>query len=361
MGNIMSLFFYICIFMLASAHFSLYRYKQKTIRTYGLFMAVLIPSLMSGMRYQVGTDYGNYDYIFTLVRSSTWKQLFSRGYLDVWEPGFKFLVKLLSGIGSNKFIFGMLCFIPLSLIVWQLVHNYSEYHLTTVYTFFLFFVFPMSLNLVRQFFAVAIVFAGMEYIFQKKIWKYIAFCFLAVLFHASALLAVVACFLWDYKKEEVNKKFTGIILLCFVIFINVYNYIIKYIAGFITFFNKYEYLGINSMRMNRDLYVKILILLVLFLFIKYIKQLNNRYMFFVVLYALAVIIGFTGFTTPFFKRSTLYFEFPIILLLGNLPEIFSGKANKHIARGLVCILGIAYFILVCMIIGDGNVFPYRIS
>lgn len=350
-----SLVFYLACFITSIFHFSFYNSANKGLRNFGLFISIFIPSLLAGMRYGVGTDFFNYDYNFNIIRQSPWSIILDQKV--PWEFGFKLLIKILSVFFNNSMIFFVIAFLTLSLFVITLNKYYNKQNIIIAYSIFIFCFFPQSLNITRQMLAIVIIFYAYNYIFEKKFYQYILLCFLASTIHLTAFIAVPVYFLWNSEKKNIEPILSTVIIIVASFLSIFYTRIIFYLAQFIPFLFKYEYLSFSSVRTNRDFYLRLIILIFLIFMLKYIEKIDQRFNLYILLYSLALIIGFTGFSTPFFKRLIYYFTFPITILMCPLPRVISINGKKAIVSILITVISIIYFILIFYIMRDGDIFP----
>lgn len=116
---------------------------------------------------------------------------------------FNFLLKAV--IGSNvQVYFGVIAAICLLCVVWV----YKRYSCNFLMSMFLFFAssdyIQWTHNGMRQFIAVCMIFAGTDWLMQKKYLQYLLLVLLASTIHASALLMIPICFIVQGKAW--NKK-----------------------------------------------------------------------------------------------------------------------------------------------------------
>lgn len=361
MTNFESLILYLTVFAICSM--ILYQRIQQwgSTRLIKIIIVSLILSVLAGLRNQVGTDFATYDYIFNVIRSDNLVHFFLYGQTrNPWEPGFVILVKILTTIGNNELVFGAINFLPLILILYTLQKYYKDYDLSLCFFTFCCMIYTDSYNICRQFIASSIIFFAFHYVFERKAIKYLLFCIIAMTFHASAIIAIMIYFLWDGKKEKVNYKALSLLGICAIILALFYPIIISIVATKFSFFKKYLYLQTELNYSNRDFYLNTFILLILIIFYNYYQYYDNRLTLFIALYIFVVIIGITGYKTPYFKRLTNYFSMPVILLIGGAPRLLGIENSQIIMKGIIIILDISLFIVTTMIIDGGGVFPYAV-
>lgn len=358
MSDKMSLIFYIVMFSVSAAIFKLYTNKNRIVSKIGRILAISIPTFIAAFRYQVGTDYSNYDYLFTYIRNNSWEKVLSNTIK--WETGFKILVKVLTEIGDNRFVFGALAFLTLAVITYTLRTDYGYYGMVLSYFVYLFFYFPAALNIVRQSLAVAIVFYSYKFIFENNKYKYFLFILLAASIHTSAIVALPVYYLWNHKKNKAISTRTALTVISIsVCFVCMWRSILQIVLSFgWSFGRKFTYLLENNNGMNRDIFVKLIMLAVFITAFKKLRKLDERNAFFVYLFALNCIVSFTGYQITFFKRIGMYFEITLLVLVGWLPRIFT-KSSKIIVQSAVIAAFLIYFYLGSYLLGHGDIIPYQ--
>lgn len=361
MSEINSLLLYIFVFSISTFLFSKYRSRNWLWRRFCIMAAIVIPSVFAGMRYRVGTDWDNYYFSMTIIRNTPFWELLSNTSIANAEYGYKVLVKLLSYVGGNGFIFGMFAFLTLLFMADALIKEYKEKNTTLAYFMFLFIYFGNSFNLMRQTLAAAIVFWGMKYLFSDKLANFIVVCLVAATIHMTALLAIPISILWN-RKEKKAAKYSYFIPFAIIVGILVIfwrNILIRLLGMRFSFIQKYSIYLENNIARNRDFYVKLLVFIVLFFVFNLSIERDEKDKLYLEMGIVNLLIGTTGFYITFIKRLGIYYEIPVIIMISSVNKIFERNSRKfvNIAIG---ILIICYFILVYFIIGDSKIIPYQV-
>ena len=219
--------------------------KKKNNKFIFIILAVFPIFFVSAFRYDVGTDY--------LYRYANDYLDFSSG-VDI--VNIEFLFKILMKIClcfSNDYVilFIVTSFLIIFFLVLSIYKNSKNIFLSFA-VFLLGGFFFQSLNLVRQYIAIAIIIFSYKYMFNNK-KKWILSIIIATLFHSVSLIFVCAILL--YKKEINIKEFIIAIAMVIILgnvvlnlFFNIvatsnYNNIQKYAA----YFNKYGKINFSSL------------------------------------------------------------------------------------------------------------------
>lgn len=192
--------------------------EKKNKKSFAILIIVLF-SFFAGFRAStVGRDTSNYIRLFHQTGSNI---------IAIKEIGFTIFNRLVMSLTNNDSIL-LLCYaiIIYGLIVyrlWELRGNIS--FSCAVITFYSINYFE-SLNIMRQYVAVAIIFFATRYLAKRKYGKYTILMIIAVLFHTSALLGAgylaVELMFWKslsgkQKLYLVSISIVGIILLPFML------------------------------------------------------------------------------------------------------------------------------------------------
>lgn len=190
--------------------FNTVEHLQKNKNSLSLIIGILIYSVLLGVTYDTGVDYHFYhDFYKSEVR----------GVFDLWgsgrEFGYRTLVSFLADIFDSHVAFFMLCAF-LNAFVWVKVcrmYGQASFYIMIMWYMYMF---PLSLNLYRQYIAMAILMYtyyiffsqnSMETKRSKKIYiQIILLIYVAFLFHTSSIVGVfliLMCFL--LKNLNINK------------------------------------------------------------------------------------------------------------------------------------------------------------
>lgn len=191
--------------------------KSKFVMNSIDFLPYLLLIIITGFRYNVGTDYQGYVTNFNLFETSN---------IGRFEITFQIITGIAHFFNLNQqFLFLTYAaitytFIYLSVKYFDKLGEYRHFIIMLVLLYILF----NSFNTIRQMAAVAIFFYSLRFIIEKKIFKYFIFIFIASLFHQSALI----CFIF-YPLLVIKSNKLFIVLLISPVFLltNIGNYLIE--------------------------------------------------------------------------------------------------------------------------------------
>jgi hypothetical protein len=165
------------------------------LRLWGIFAALFI---LSAMRYEVGTDYMTY---FTVTSGKI--DITTNNYM-LFEPLNVWLIKIGYLLNSPQFYFIMASLLTMMFFYKGIKLHSRDYFLSAL----CFIGFPMfyleSLNIVRQFVAISIIFYSITYINERSPGKFLACVFIACMFHVTAFVAII---MYAVNLPIFNRKF----------------------------------------------------------------------------------------------------------------------------------------------------------
>lgn len=172
---------------LALVTFYIAKYAEFTNSKKAVWMIVILFSLVAGLRsVSVGIDTNTYNNIFTNIAIGQINNIYAI------EKGFIYICKgLLSIWNNNQFLFFLFGFISYGLCIFRLWkdRDYISFRWAVLVYYVLFFAF--SLNGLRQFVAVSIVFFATAFIKEGKYIKFSIAVLIASQFHLSAIIGFV--------------------------------------------------------------------------------------------------------------------------------------------------------------------------
>lgn len=177
-------------------------FAEKRNRKLLIWVIILSLTMAAGLRaYSVGLDTPSYVEKFSYI----YKGMFSYAY--GLEESFKYICYgILHVIPNASFLLGLLALITHACIIlrfWEL-RGIASFPCMVVFYYMSFYF--MSLNGIRQFVAVAIVFWGTRYLGQKKFLRFILCICIAALFHQTAIVGFLLLLLNAFQWKELQQK-----------------------------------------------------------------------------------------------------------------------------------------------------------
>lgn len=178
------------------------------------FIAILLPCILAGMRADtIGTDVRVYvEPLYNAAKQSTsfssymnqsWFYIWRYKYVHDFEIGFISLIYLIEKLGGSLgavlFFIHVLIVAPIYLGLKKMNKPYPV--CLGMLIFYLLF-YNTSLNMMRQWIAMSILFYGLSYLIINEKKKYFISIVVACLFHTSALIGVAIYFLYMYSQKQ---------------------------------------------------------------------------------------------------------------------------------------------------------------
>lgn len=319
-----------------------------------LSLAVIIPSIIAGIRYDVGVDWSTYKNIFEFTSMT------GGSYL---ESGYVLLLRIVKYLLHGDYYFFnfvisamLLGFTLLALIRIREITNF-RIPLELGYYIALVLLWCVSFNATRQCLASAIVLYGLTWFYEKK-WKFILWIIIASLFHQSAIFCILFIFLsFEFKRKSYQKIYNmflyfGVIFLFFVIQ-NVLD-----VIGTLGLYTNYFDNSASDFSLNFMLYIIFPLVLIMVYAPKVIKN-SKYYDLFFKLFVLQIPIQFAGNFVVYADRVSLYCNISSIVLF---PLIASELSNSRVRKQFVILAYIwftIYFVVMWGILGGNGIFPYQ--
>lgn len=218
-------------------------YASKQNKWWAVVVALIIYSIIFGLRYGVGVDFFGYLNIYEKFRLSGGDILLREDF----EEGFLFIIKQLGYRNIHYgWFFGIIAFLQIFLVFYSVKKDKYIYPFLVI-TFFLGCSWLNFANGLRQILVMCLFFVSLRYATNKQfIWYYLFLC-LAVLFHTSAIvLFLIYPLLWFKEEWFSNIKlqmFLLVLSLCLMRF-DIILYLVDYIErgaillGYDSFFEK---------------------------------------------------------------------------------------------------------------------------
>ncbi len=316
-------------------------------------VAVLCMTLVSGLRFFVGEDYLTYCVIYGDIA----RYGIASPNGQTVEIGFAVLCFLLSKISIQPFLMFFLTSAATNLVMVLGMRDLSRNFAFSIFLYFTTNLFYTNMNILRQGMAMAILFWGSRYLFQKRFWPFCAVAVLAALFHLSALLLIPAYLIAHQKAWSPLMWGLAAAAVAFVLLYPlVMGFVMAHIGGK---YGRYEDIMLNSTQGVNILRqaVAYLPVGVAFLFRRRLRELSASVDVLVNLCYLGALIMFMSQKQVFFARLALYFLMYNLLLLPYFLRLFTDKKLNLAVGGVLaaCYLIYSYTLLPL----DGKALSYQ--
>ena len=311
--------------------------------SYIYWVSIIILVIIAGFRDEsIGTDTSSYIQAFeAAIDGANW-----------WEKDFGFFIfnEIIASFTHSPNVF-LLCLAFLTLFFTSIAFKkYSNNPQQSLFIYYGMYAYLMSLNICRQYLAIAIVLLAYTFIDNRKI---ISACLIIIasFIHFSAIFTLP---LLGISHIKLNNKYFIFISIIISLLIGLMN-----VVGYIQIFaNRYgSYLDQDSQHLYRDDITLLLILSILFsiLFLYFYmmsgKNLKNNSLF--KIFYIGVLLNNIMFQLDLGTRLSLYFTITQTLFL---PYFFSKKYQY--TQWIISLYLFAYCIIM-LLRGSAEVYPYK--
>ncbi len=220
---------------------------------------------------------------------------------------------------------------------------------------YLFIFYLQSFNIIRQGLAIAAFIWGIKYIFERKPVKFFLLILLISQIHTSIIVTIPVYFIVN-KKGEINKKIFLLVLCGYILFSYSNQKFIQFFSN-VESFEKYGiYLTNPGNGENKDIIIKVIVLLIMLIFYNKIKIESAGIILSLMIYSF--IFGFIGFSGAFLKRFGLYFDVFQVVSLAYVGSVFKNKYESLLYKILVFMVISFYVYILYVYTSNGDVVPY---
>lgn len=328
--------------------------KNQKIAFFFSALAILIVSVVAGIRYGVGTDF------FEYVR---WFNIYSYGSISLTDSniGFTIMIKIIQLFTDNSQWLFFICAVIINAFMMNFIKKNTDLNDLGFFLFITLYLYYSSLNIMRQWISIVIFLYALKYAFDRKLAKYVLTVLLSASFHPSAFLMLPLYFLLDLKVNI--KNILIVITSTFIVGIQ-FERIIFSIAKRVPFLNASSYIRYFDGRFAESggggwAYSIILILAFILMIIykksyaKFIQNADNHF----VLMGIASVFSLFSPINMIFSRIQLYLM-PIVLV--TLPNIIKIQRPKEriLFYIIIVVFGLLYMYR-SLLINGAQPLPYR--
>lgn len=299
----------------------------------GAALSAILLTLVSGLRYMVGTDYPTYVINY---------ELYLHRPLSIFEqPALGIVARISSWIYDD---YATWFFIMALITVLPIMYRIFKDNMNPAFSVVLFLFLGCwhgSFNLVKQSAAMAILFLGYKSLVNRKFWRWLIFCLIASMFHITALFMIPVYFLIAPK---ITVYRTSTLILIGVLILVLYE----------PLFDMMEFLkqgegttGINSSVGSRSVSVlRILVNIAPIAFaLAFWKLYDKNDKRFALLFNMSLfnaIINISSISSVYLNRFCTYTNIFNILFIPYLVKPFKSR-TKFLITTLVCVLYFAFW------------------
>lgn len=356
---------YFITIIISSSLFALYNKTRKKVISYMfLVIAIGIPVLLAGLRFETGTDYFAYIRGFEKIRMHTsvrWEGI---------EYGYVLLNLFLARLGfPPQSIMFATSIVIMSFTTKALLKRKEVGLVTFGFLTFMLLFYQSSFNVIRLMIAVSIFLYNITNIEEKNLIKYLAFTIIADSFHISVLITFPLY--WVYNifmvQKSVIKKiliYVGVALLM-VFFDTIVAWILSvinfeslsYYTKYVSSVNKDVN---NSLSLALKKFILYLPLLVPgILYYRKCHDMDKSFPIYFSVFVIGIIIkSLASFQVTYVDRIAEYFLIVAIMIVPVYMKVFS-KENNYLFYFAIPIYLFIFWLYVYFIMQNHGTVPYQ--
>lgn len=347
-----SIILYFSVYLIASA--MVYVYQRNNNRFF-LLMALVLPSILAGIRYMVGTDYYSYEHSFELISNYKFTELLQLS--GEFEIGFIFLSKLILMISANniKLVFGVFAFLTLYFQIKGYENLVGKKNMAIYFAIYLLSSFSVSLNIMRQGLAISLGFYFLRYLFEEKYSKFIIGVLIASTIHISSAILFLLLIVKYKSIIKILKKSPIKFAAIMVIIVSVTPLLPYFLNISISIEKFYDYIAFSEtgglLNAGVDFFI-IMIMVTQFLKIRKNKLINFLYG----IVPLYLMLNMGGFISVFISRLKLTLEWLPKVFISNSDFLYKEKRTYKV---IIISIYMLIFIVNFYFAKQSNIIPFR--
>lgn len=376
---------YLIVFGISTVLFAISgKITNKTIKWILAIISCLLPCALAGLRAEtIGTDVLVYAKPMANVaaHSHSFADYWQSGFQGYWkyehisqyEIGFSFLVysvvKIFKSLNWVLFFIQALTIFP---VFFGLKHFEKSAPVWQGMAVFFLLNYNISLNMMRQWIAMAILIYGYKYIADKKFIKYLICVAVAVLFHTSALLGIFIWFIFKFvqggkinlifsNKLKINKSLRVIEIALMAIVILALMPTIANLLGVIGLSRYSLYIsGSIDISLNQIM-IRLPVFILAVLSWRSLSKKNEFAQFYMSMILLEIIFSQLVSVNIYATRISIYFSEYSLLYIPAIANASDSKYVRLFEKGIFAAYLLAYWFYYFAISGIGETVPYAFA
>lgn len=298
-----------------------------------------------GLRYEVGSDYSQYNNIFLLIKSGNINIMNNNGL----ELGFillnQFVILFKGNYNTLLFLVSLISILGIFISIKYFCKN-EEIFAFGVIVFTTFGLYGSLFNTIRQGIAIGIFCIALIFLYKKKILIYIGLIILAYFFHSSAIILFPVYLIMNIHLKKWVYYITPIV--CLIVKSSGLVQVIydKFLT--VSFLNvKYSQIYESGMQVDNGYGIKYLIVIgfvyyILLIFFNNIIKIDEKFEFQFKLLLVYFALSIFASEIWIIYRVALLFSVSMVFVTPKLLLLFKGR-NKKLIKLLFCLIFAIYY------------------
>ena len=321
--------------------------KNYKLFQFASFILACLPSaILSSIRFEVGTDYGEVYWLGYLgVVEHPEDPLIARNYVPICQ--------FLNMFSRSPVLFFCLSSFLIIFSVFWYIRQTSEKITLPVFFFFIAGLFFDSLNVVRQYMAIAVWLFAFPFMRRRKLAPYLLISAIAILLHPSAAVLLLFYFLCQVRLTRRRFLISGLVLIVGCVLV---CWVLPKVLIYIPKYNSYADLSPDP-ELAGTAFAVMITAAVILLFKRLPENIHTYYLLWSLLMYDSVVL--LSYFLPQMGRVMLYFEIPVFVDL--VPKLLEAlpRPKRIMATGLTVALLLSSTIYMNYHLDHADVFPYH--
>ncbi|MDE6019916.1 MAG: EpsG family protein, partial [Ruminococcus sp.] len=280
--------------------------------------------LCSFRDFSVGQDTENYRVAYENINKIGLKSFFLFG----WEPGFVLINLLFAKLGFSFRILLSSIGIFSYYSVFRFINKYSPYPWLSILIYIGFGNFYVSLFVLRQTLAIAVLLYGFKYIINRQFYQFCLIVILATSFHLTAILFLITYYLWSPQRISL-KKFLGILCIAIPISVVLYKIGIVAVLSTLSMYTEYEDRAVADQGYGMLIFKMGIVIIGLLL---PAKNLNSKGVLLYLLMGISAIFQLFTMSFSLLSRISWYWNIAMIAYLPLLIRLTHNRNTERILK-----------------------------
>ena len=312
-------------------------------------LAALPLFCVAAFRYNVGTDYS-----YTYTQRFLW-HLNGFDLSEIFEFGFIWLIDIIQLFTRNPQWLFIVCAAIFTFFTFKAIYQQSNWVPYSILMLVIGEHFFGSLNLMRNFVALAIFLYAFKYIRQRKLLPFTIYMFIAFAFHKSVIILYPLYFIYQFK---MSRKMAIIIFILTCISLPLLDKIFEFIITRLQYGGYYKNKVGNITLLKSTFLLNFLILMIQLYY--YDKNKNDLlYNMYMKIQLLITLIALCSGILPMARRLIILPWFVQILSIPYITNKEENKKKKWIVNIAICLIFIAFTVRQITVQGMHCVLPYQ--
>ena len=325
------------------------------------FSAIIIPTIVAGLRNGVGTDFFSYTRVYDQL-FYFYPNMISAITDSRFEPGWVILNYLV------RYIFGdvQYLFLVSALLTWifgfkAIYDNRNHISVGIAVLILLCTTYNMSFNIVRQILALTAVMMAIKPMLDNKKWKFILTVLFASSFHFTALVFLPAYWIVNSKTQGRSRFKKLIVPMLAVGLVFFFQPIFNFVSSNFQVFETYRNYNVGFSGFSvTAIALKIPVVLLIMLNLRKLKMNNNPMHKLSILFIIGIILMILSSYSPYLNRISFFYDVTQVFIVSAIIRSQTDKYEKFFYSYAIIIYYVARFTYFYLISGDAGTIPYMI-